>query len=120
MPFLDNAAENFVLGQRSGFGKAADKQYKKSSQKQRQYDLVQSLLAQGNEDNNRIKEMDDRFEKSINSPAYASAQNLNNFAGSGRKVKYNLAGRGRVMADPNPNNPFRDIYEFARANPQAF
>ena len=120
MPFLDKATEDFVLGQRSGFGKDMDKEYKNSSVKKRQRDLIRFLTAQGEEETKNNKIMDDRFEKSINSPAYASAQNLNNFAGSGREVKYNLVGRGRVMADPNPNNPFRDIYEFARANPQAF
>ena len=120
MPFLDKATEDFVLGQRSGFGKNMDKEYKNSSVKKRQRDLIRFLTAQGEEETKNNKIMDDRFEKSINSPAYVSAQNLNNFAGSGREVKYNLAGRGRVMADPNPNNPFRDIYEFARASPQAF
>jgi len=120
VPFGDNASENFVLGQRSGFGKDMDKEYKNSSVKRRQRDLIRFLTAQGEEETKNNKIMDDRFEKSINSPAYASAQNLNNFAGTDRKVKYNFAGRGRVMADPNPNNPFRDIYEFARANPQAF
>lgn len=120
MPFGDKASEDFVLGQRSGFGKEMDKEYKNSSVKRRQRDLVRFLTAQGEEQNKNNKIMDDRFEKSINSPAYTSAQNLNNFAGSGRKVKYNQAGRGRVMADPNPNNPFRDIYEFARDNPKAF
>ena len=49
MPYLDTAAENFVLGQRSGFG--ADKAYKKSSKKKRQDDLVSYLLEAGKEQN---------------------------------------------------------------------
>ena len=40
MPFGDNAAEDFVLGQTTAFGSGVAKEYKKSSQKKRQRDLM--------------------------------------------------------------------------------
>ena len=47
MPFGDNAAEDFVLGQTTAFGSGVAKEYKKSSQKKRQRDLMNYMAEMG-------------------------------------------------------------------------
>lgn len=47
MPFGDNAAEDFVLGQTTAFGADTAKTYKKSTQKKRQRDLMNYMAEMG-------------------------------------------------------------------------
>lgn len=47
MPFGDTAAEDFVLGQTTAFGADVAKEYKKSSQKKRQRDLMNYMERMG-------------------------------------------------------------------------
>ena len=47
MPFGNNSAEDFVLGQTTAFGSGVAKEYKKSSQKKRQRDLMNYMAEMG-------------------------------------------------------------------------
>lgn len=114
MPFGDNAAEDFVLGQTTAFGSRVAKEYKKSSQKKRQRDLMNYMERMGMQ--NRIADASNQ--RLTYDPNVVDEKEVRLVGGRGIKP-YNAVVSKQDLLNRDWNT-LKDTATFAAKDPETF
>lgn len=110
MPFGNSGAEDFVLGQTTAFGSRVAKEYKKSTQKKRQRDLMNYMMEMGRQQQISNTSLPTTYDPNVVDE---------------KEVRLVSMGRGQkphpaVVSKQNDLNILKDMATFAAKDPKTF
>ena len=110
MPFGNNGSEDFVLGQTTAFGSGVAKEYKKSTQKKRQRDLMNYMAEMGRQQQISNTSLPTTYDPNVVDE---------------KEVRLVSIGRGQkphpaVVSKQNDLNILKDMATFAAKDPKTF